>query len=479
MRFAAPPVDDLRFAAPQDPLTTSGIQSATQHGAFCLPSPSTGLTAGASEDCLFVDVMAPTNITTSHPVFVYIQGGGLNSNASPNLNGSHIIENGDHDIVFVTFNYRVGPYGFLASKEVQAGGALNAGNLDQRFLLQWVQKYISNFGGDPKRVTLGGASAGAASVDLHLMAYGGRDDGLFHQAAGESNSFGAQLTVAESQYQYDALVSRVNCSSAADTLACLRAVPIATLAAQNSAQATPGGAGGSPVFMYSNVIDGNFTQDYSYANLASGKYIKVPTIFGSTTNEGTVFTPSALNSASDMNNFLQNNWVKLNTSSLAQIDTFYPEAQQFSGKGTFWRSAANAYGEMRYNCPGIYLGKQYSTSAFPSYQYHWDVLTAGNNASGLGVTHTAEGASIFGTAAGVEGLQNTVIGSYWSSFIRTGDPNAQKVASAPTWNPITAGQDVQRLHFVNAVADNAMEVLDSGLAERCDYLAGIGKSLEM
>jgi carboxylesterase type B len=107
-----------------------------------LGTPSTGLTDGASEDCLFVNVMAPTNKTTPHPVFVFIQGGGFNSNASPTLNGSHIIENGDNDIVVVTFNYRVGPWGFLASKEVQANGSLNAGNLDQRFVLQWVQSNI-------------------------------------------------------------------------------------------------------------------------------------------------------------------------------------------------------------------------------------------------------------------------------------------------------------------------------------------------
>jgi carboxylesterase type B len=79
-----------------------------------------------------------------HPVYIFIQGGGYASNASPNLDGSKIVEGGERDIVVVTFNYRVGPWGFLASKEVKAGGDLNVGNLDQRWLLQWVQKYIHN-----------------------------------------------------------------------------------------------------------------------------------------------------------------------------------------------------------------------------------------------------------------------------------------------------------------------------------------------
>jgi carboxylesterase type B len=70
-------------------------------------------------------------------------------------------------MVVVDFNYRVGPFGFLASQEVEEGGDLNAGLLDQRLLLQWVQTYISLFGGDPTRVTIGGDSAGASSICLH------------------------------------------------------------------------------------------------------------------------------------------------------------------------------------------------------------------------------------------------------------------------------------------------------------------------
>jgi carboxylesterase type B len=77
------------------------------------------------------------------PVYVFIQGGGFNSDSDANHNGSAMIITSDYDLVIVTFNYRVGPYGFLTSKEVQADGDLNAGLLDQRKVLQWVQKYIS------------------------------------------------------------------------------------------------------------------------------------------------------------------------------------------------------------------------------------------------------------------------------------------------------------------------------------------------
>lgn len=129
-------------------------------------------------------------------------------------------------------------------------------------------------------MTIGGDSAGAASVDLHLTAYGGRDDGLFHAAAAESQSFGTQFTVSESQYQYDGLVSRTGCNTTVDTLRCLRALSTAELQSKNINIPSPGGAGAPPLYMYSNVIDGDFTTDYTYNLFRQGKFIRVPTIWG-------------------------------------------------------------------------------------------------------------------------------------------------------------------------------------------------------
>jgi acetylcholinesterase len=85
------------------------------------------------------------------PVYVWIQGGGMNTQ-QPNANGTTFVVNSNHDIVFVSFNYRVGPFGFLTSKEVQADGDLNLGILDQRKVLQWVQEHISKVSSKQARV---------------------------------------------------------------------------------------------------------------------------------------------------------------------------------------------------------------------------------------------------------------------------------------------------------------------------------------
>lgn len=113
MRYAAPPVGDLRFRAPMDPESQDGPIEADSQGPICLGTGSGPPTNDMDEDCLFMSVYAPSNATSNSklPVYFYIQGGGFNTNSNPNYNGSGLIMAGEMDLVVVTFNYRVGPYG--------------------------------------------------------------------------------------------------------------------------------------------------------------------------------------------------------------------------------------------------------------------------------------------------------------------------------------------------------------------------------
>lgn len=106
-----------------------------------------------------------------------IDGGGY-GDFGASYDPSVLINTNGNGFIVVEIQYRLGAFGFLASEDVKSHGQLNSGLLDQRFALQWVQKHISKFGGDPDRVTVGGESSGAGSVMLHTLAYGGEDDDL-------------------------------------------------------------------------------------------------------------------------------------------------------------------------------------------------------------------------------------------------------------------------------------------------------------
>lgn len=131
-------------------------------------------------------------------------------------------------IIGVSIAYRLSGWGFLDSNEIRAAGVTNIGMYDQRKALYWIQENIAAFGGDPNRVTIWGESAGAGSVGIHLIAYGGRDDGLFHGAMCESgNSIllgPTNYDVSDGQMIYDNITAAVGCSGSADTLGELKNV---------------------------------------------------------------------------------------------------------------------------------------------------------------------------------------------------------------------------------------------------------------
>ena len=143
LRYAAPPLGDRRWRAPEDPVPEDGIQDATKFGSICIGTGQTFSNATA-EDCLYINVFMPSNATVGSklPVWMYIQGGGYATNANANYNGTQAVMSSKNNIVLVNFNYRVGAFGFLGSEKVRANGTLNVGLLDQRKALEWVQKYI-------------------------------------------------------------------------------------------------------------------------------------------------------------------------------------------------------------------------------------------------------------------------------------------------------------------------------------------------
>jgi len=181
IRYAAPPIGSLRWQLPQSPVVdrTAVIQASAIPSQCPQGGPNVGGGVGfpipssppQSEDCLFLSIYAPQD-AKDLPVMVWIHGGGYGG-GNGNEDLSEIITTNNGSFIGVSIQYRLGAFGFLSSEEVNRFGVVNAGLRDQNFALQWVQQYIGLFGGDPKRVTISGESAGGGSVMLQSMAFGG------------------------------------------------------------------------------------------------------------------------------------------------------------------------------------------------------------------------------------------------------------------------------------------------------------------
>ena len=481
-----------------------------QHGHLCLGTGDNPHNSATSEDCLFIDVYAPTRttITSRLPVYFFIQGGGFNFNSNANYNGSGLITASGLEILVVTFNYRVGPYGFLASREVEdsPSATLNNGLRDQRKALQWVQKHIHAFGGDPKHVVLGGASAGAASIGFHLKAFGGHDGGLFVAAAAESVSFATVLTVDESQYQYDTLVRRLGCAAETNSedstmkdysLSCLRTKSAAELQIFNQNIPYPS-ARSPPVYMWNPVLDHDIVRNYTHTSFYSGDFIQVPVIFGDDTNAGTIFTPRGTSSLNQSCVFLHDQFPYLSFEQLQRIDKLYPnEGPDFPSAGRWWRQVSDVYGDLRYMCPTLFMSSTLSRYGFKgNWNYRYNVQDPAQIKRGFGVPHTAELSAIWGpentngTAPSSydSGGENEwiipLMQSYWISFIRTLDPNPLRAKGAPEWQKFVPSDQedyVDNVDWSRMLFDTAktsgMEEVSTLTRMKCQYLDRISLAI--
>jgi para-nitrobenzyl esterase len=327
IRYAASPEAGNRWFPPQPP---AGLPSgdATQYANACPQGASTLETALAvstdpptlqtvaqAEDCLFLNVFVPASATPSAklPVLVWIHGGALVAGSGAQYDPSVMVANGN--IIVVTINYRLGALGWLAESALQPGkngivplgtfmhvkDAGNYGLMDQQFALQWVQSNIAAFGGDPAKVTIGGESAGGLSTLSHLASlFTAR--GLFRAAIVESGAYALHDLPTRAEYETafgngfvkralaaGAAQSLAPCagvtrrSAAAAVLACLDAIPAATL---YSVQTTVFGADGVSPAAGTRILP-----DTLFAAYSNGKFFRVPVLHGSNANEGRYFEP--------------------------------------------------------------------------------------------------------------------------------------------------------------------------------------------
>ena len=239
--YAAPPTGALRFRSPEPAAHWTEPRDATRSGSRC-PQGEMPLSSGPmQEDCLTLNVYVPQGARGPLPVMVWFYGGAFEYGAASDYDATPIAVKGG--VIVVTVNYRLGPFGFLAldelNKEDPQGVSGNYGIADQQAALDWVKRNIAAFGGDPRKVTTFGESAGGMSVCVHLIAPASA--GLFQRAISQSGFCGwRRPTLAEAADRGINFVEAAGCGKSRDTLACLRDKPMEALIA---ASPTPLGYG--------------------------------------------------------------------------------------------------------------------------------------------------------------------------------------------------------------------------------------------
>jgi para-nitrobenzyl esterase len=426
--FAAPPVDSLRWRLPQPPASWDGVRSADSFSAACmqnvagerLPWTQTFMHQGeVSEDCLYLNVWtAAASADENQPVMVYIYGGGFNegSSAVAVYDGEELAKKG---VVLVSFNYRVGPLGFMAhpalTDESAHDASGNYGLLDQVAALEWVQHNIAAFGGDPSRVTIFGQSAGAMSVALLLQSP--LAEGLFDRAiiqsgpgvlSSQARGTGTPLTAAEEAGE------RYGETLGASTLADLRALPAERFTEPVNERFGP-------------IVDGWFMpKEKPYRS-------DVPVINGFTADESGLFGGFSFGAPPE-----------------AGVEAYETKARDVFGDKTdaflnLYPPTSDSVIPERYKTGGRDRGRvsvslwaaQQAERGRAVYNYYFDRAIPWPEHPEFGAFHTSEVPYVFNNLDVLDRpwkpVDRTIahqVSSYWVNFASTGNPNG---ADLPSW----------------------------------------------
>ena len=436
--FAAPPTGDLRWRPPAPVQPLEGVKETKVLSPAC-PQPSAAdPTLNMSEDCLYLNVWTPAKSADEKlPVMVFFYGGGFGKIAGsmPLYNGTALARKG---VVVVTTNYRVGALGFLAHPGLDSESPYNVsgnyGLLDQIAAMQWVQRNIGGFGGDPSRVTIFGQSAGGESILIHLVSP--QSKGLFSQAIVESGTFwtnGAEINALNTKAEAEDLGQTFAQGlgySGPGAIAGLRKLPY-----QELTNATPWPV--APFRMvtqwhFEPTIDGWLIPDSPDTLFGLHRINQVPLIIGSNVNDGRTLSAGANMTVPEYQAFIRTRFGNNADAVLAK----YP---------------ANSTGEVQARLEQIMTDYDF-TDAVKSvagsmadtntstwrYQYSYVLPTA--NLAKLGAFHGSEALLIFRALPDRDPATDLVsenLIDIWTRFAKTGDPNGGMSVTWPKYSRAT------------------------------------------
>jgi len=453
--YAAAPIGDLRWKAPQPAAHWTGVHAATSFGPHCAQNhvfdDMVFQDDGGSEDCLSLNVYAPAEATAKSklPVMFWIHGGGYSGGGSsePRHNGDFLPTKG---VVLVTINYRLGIFGFLATPELAKeadGAAGNYGLMDMVAALRWVKENVAAFGGDPGNVTIFGESAGSFAVSTLMASPMAR--GLFHKAIGESGGALSQETLG-----YDPLAVRETRDAAwvaslgVTSLAELRALPTEKILEATKKTRTVG---------FSPDIDGKLLTEPVADSYAAGKQAHVPLLAGWNRDEGSFLA----------NGMTAEKWktmaVALFKDRAEEFLKLYPgdtDEQAAASAGDYGGDSFIAFATWKW------IEAHRKTGESPVYRYHFELRALPSTYHpGTFAFHSDDIEYVFGTLDTRPGatirpedrkLSEQVM-SYWTNFAKSGNPNGPGLPNWPKYgkqdelihldSSITTGPDTLRPRY--------------------------------
>ena len=438
--FAEPPVGKNRFKPPIG-INRSINVDAKEFGYSCWQK-GIGLHDIGSpvrdEDCLTLNVWSPNAIDKLFPVVVLVYGGGFDSGYSshPYYNFSRLATR-FKDVVFVSFNYRVGAFGFLAGNEIKESEGLNVGLLDQIMVFEWVQKYILEFGGDPKKVTAVGQSAGA--ISLSLLMSNNLDLRLFQKAVLMSGGPAMILKhPTQSQGDYEKISNLVNCTS----FECLQNAEAQDLWAASK---------GIPFYP---VIDGSLVQKQPLISYLDGDYSKIPLMLTGVREEGNLFALPLVKSFDHVFPVIKQLLPFFNFTALASVQYFY----NISKYDKAYKVVGDLYGDFLFQCPSYFISKLALKGNITVYRSLFSVP----GDSEMGVTHGSDLPYLFMYESAKYATIAEFVASQWLNFARSTPLDL-------VWKQAYDG--------ILEISESQKEMILDERSKKCEFLIGTMMSL--